>query len=352
MPRLALNQVLDDELSLPSDRQQRRQAKRKPGHRPKRTVDEQLVEVAGFPEKFDLTYNASRHERQWIEDSLGGFYDTQWITDVVRQVKGGKEATVYQCAAHPSVNAGEFIAAKVYRPRQFRQLKKDHLYREGRSNLDADGNIVTNHGMLHAMHKRTSYGNQLLHTSWIEHELATLQILHRAGADVPVPYASADNAILMGFLGDAAGPAPTLNTVRLDPDEAASLYQRVLHNVELMLANERVHGDLSAFNILYWQDQVTLIDFPQAVNPHENANAYRIFERDMRRVGEYFASQGVRVKAGRLAADLWTSYRYSLVPDVNPALLDDQDESDRRYWDRMQKNTQPGNNRRIGGRSA
>mgnify|MGYP000925870685 CR=1 FL=1 len=53
------------------------------------------------------------------------------ITDVLHQVKGGKEATVYCCAAHPSTGV-DLIAAKVYRPREFRQLRNDAQYRQGR----------------------------------------------------------------------------------------------------------------------------------------------------------------------------------------------------------------------------
>ena len=33
-----------------------------------------------------------------------------------------------------------------------------------------------------------------------------------------------------------------------------------MHKVELFLACDRIHGDLSAYNVLYWQGNVTLID--------------------------------------------------------------------------------------------
>ncbi len=99
-----------------------------------------------------------------------------------------------------------------------------------------------------------------------------------------------------------------------------------------MLSQDIIHGDLSAFNILYWDGAITLIDFPQVVHPEKNHSAFRIFERDVLRICEYFSRQGVRTQPRRLAADLWTSYRHSLLPEVNPALLDDQDEQDVAYW--------------------
>jgi hypothetical protein len=64
---------------------------------------------------------------------IGEFYEHGWISDVLRRVKGGKEASVYFCRAGTEVNA-DFIAAKVYRPRSLRNLKNDHAYREGRDN--------------------------------------------------------------------------------------------------------------------------------------------------------------------------------------------------------------------------
>ena len=295
---------------------------------------EKVSALADGMEQVDFTYQASRHERVWLLDSLGKFYGEKWLDDVLRLVKGGKEANVYQCLAHSSVAGLEnaYIAAKVYRPRLFRNLRNDALYREGRDNLDADGCVIIDDRMLRAIGKRTGFGKQLSHASWIEHEVKTMQTLHEAGADVPQVFASGHNAILMSYIGDADMAAPTLNSVGLDRDEARPLFQRVLHNVEIMLANHRVHGDLSAYNILYWKGAITLIDFPQVIDPEVNRSAFRIFERDLVRVCEYFARQGVRSRPRNLAADLWTAHGHRMAAEVHPANLDADDEADRAYW--------------------
>ena len=68
--------------------------------------------------------------------ALGGFYHLGLITDVVGRVKGGKEATVYCCRAHPRTGE-EFLAAKIYRPLGTRRFRRDSLYMEGRVILDA-----------------------------------------------------------------------------------------------------------------------------------------------------------------------------------------------------------------------
>ena len=322
--------------NMPPPRNRAGQKHKPPGKlkQPAEQVIEQLMEQEDGQSSFNFTYHASRHERLWLVNSLGDFYEHQWLDDVLRLVKGGKEANVYQCRANASV-AGlkqPLIAAKLYRPRQFRALKKDYVYRERRANLDSDGNLIGDDGRLHAIEKRTTYGLDLLQTSWIEYEFQALSVLHSAGADVPVPLERGNNVILMSFVGDEEMAAPTLNSIELHPKEARRLFERVLHNVDLMLAHNRVHADLSAYNILYWEGEITLIDFPQVIDPQVNPQAFKIFERDIIRVCEYFGRQGVKSNPRRLAADFWRAYHHRITPEIHPALLNADDEADRAYW--------------------
>ncbi|MAT40825.1 MAG: hypothetical protein CL609_00675 [Anaerolineaceae bacterium] len=274
-----------------------------------------------------FTYQASRYEAGWLEKSLGGFYQQHWIQDVLRLIKGGKEASVYQCLADES-SGQKYLAAKVYRPRQFRNLKNDHLYREGRDYLDENGHIIHDKRASYAIQKKSSYGLKLSHASWIEHEVKTMQILLDAGADIPVPHASADNAILMTFFGDDFTAAPTLNEVSINKKEAKSLFDRVLFNVELMLANHRVHADLSAYNILYWEGEICLIDFPQAIDPRQNLHAWPIFLRDVTRVCQYFSKFGIESDSFNLASDIWEKNGFSLSSEIDPHFLKEMDPFD------------------------
>lgn len=280
-----------------------------------------------------FSYDASRHERQWIIDSLGFFYDMQWFADILRLVKGGKEASIYQCiASMDSPIDGKYLAAKVYRPRRFRNLRNDYIYREGRQELDDDGNPIIREKMIKAINQRSTYGKEVMHTSWLEHEYKTMQLLYAAGVDIPKPYASGPNAILMDFIGDDEMAAPTLNQVDLERDEAQLLFDRVIHNVELMLKHNRVHADLSAYNILYWEGEIILIDFPQAISPGDNQSAYLIFKRDMLRICEYFNRQGIVSDHEKLADSLWKINDLRQIPEFSLDLLDEEDESDREYW--------------------
>ena len=268
---------------------------------------EATPERLGTEAVFNPTFTSSFHEREWILNYLGFFYDDKQITDVLSRVKGGKEANVYCCAAHPGTGL-ELIAAKIYRPRAFRQLRNDSRYRQGRGYLDERGKVVRDEKLLVAIQKKSSTGQEMVHNSWLEHEFQTLKLLYEAGVDVPRPVSHGNNTILMEYLGDAGLPAPALQAVRLEADEVRTLFERLMQNVELMLANRRIHGDLSAFNVLYWQGDIRLIDFPQAVAPAENPDAFELLERDIRRLCQYFERYGVHSDPGRMARDLWARY--------------------------------------------
>ncbi|MDO8755418.1 MAG: RIO1 family regulatory kinase/ATPase, partial [Anaerolineales bacterium] len=301
----------------------------------KQEMDAKLfVRAQEISREFQFTYKAARFEEAWLLDSLVDIAEHQWISDVLRKVKGGKEASVYLCRSGAAVEA-PLLAAKVYRPRSLRNLKNDSQYRIGRIDLDNEGNVLSKQADVHAIAKRTNYGEELRHQSWIAYEFKTLEILHEAGADVPKPYAMVKNAILMGFVGDLYTAAPALSSVSLELDEAKSLFERVTRNIDLMLAHDRIHGDLSAYNILYWEGRIKLIDFPQVVLPESNPAAWSIFQRDVTRICQYFSAQGVPCDAKKLASDLWTSHGHKMVKQVDPKYLDAEKPEDRQTWEKQ-----------------
>ncbi|HEX6123641.1 MAG TPA: RIO1 family regulatory kinase/ATPase, partial [Ktedonobacterales bacterium] len=219
-----------------------------------------------------------------------------------------KEATVYCCAADPSTGL-DLAAAKIYRPRMFRGLKNDTQYRAGRAQLDADGHELWRPRRQRGAVKLTDQGRAARVSAWIAYEHQTQRLLYEAGADVPRPLAQVGNAVLMEHIGDGEVSAPLLREVALEREEAAPLFARILRNIELFLACERIHGDLSAYNILYWEGEVRIIDFAQAVDPRYSDDAYALLARDVARVCQYFARYGVEADAAARADDLWARYR-------------------------------------------
>src|SRR5574341_144787 len=274
-------------------------------------VDEVADDASWGEGRIEMTYRPAKHETAWLFDSLRSFFEEHVITDVLAMVKGGKEASVYRCQADPSTGA-ELLAAKVYRPQMFRALSNEAMYRQGRAILTADKHQVHANmdRVMRAVGKKTAFGRQVSHTSWLMHEFIMLDALHKAGGAIPKPVAVGDNAIIMGYVGDAESAGPTLSEVRLDRDEAVPLFKEVMRNVKPMLDLGWLHGDLSAYNILYWEGEITLIDFPQVTSVHNNSQAHFILQRDVERVCEYFIRQGVKCHADRIVADLWKRYGY------------------------------------------
>lgn len=267
-----------------------------------RWLKEQALEENDAKPEFNPTFLASQRDGLWILSSLAHFYDEDLITDVLHAVRSGKEASVYCCAAHPATGA-DYLAAKVYRPRMFRSLKNDAIYRQSRLQHDRTGRIVRNVRRFDAGHK----GRALQVKSWIEYEYETQRLLFEGGANVARPISHIGNAVLMEYIGAVGDPAPLLKEVRLAQHEARPLFDCILHNIGLFLACNRIHGDLSEFNILYWQGNVTIIDFAQAVDPRQNAAVFPLLLRDVERVCSYFARYGVVADARELARDLWNS---------------------------------------------
>jgi RIO kinase 1 len=171
--------------------------------------------------------------------------------DVLHEAHSGKEATVYCCEAHPSIGV-KYLAAKVYRPRMFRSLRNDAIYRFSRVQRDEQGQAE--HGNSRrgsAATRKSERGRAAQVASWIEYEYQTQRLLYAHGADVPRPFAQVGNAVLMEYIGSAGEPAPRLSDVELEQEEAEPLFECILRNIELALCHGRIHGDLSAYNVLY-----------------------------------------------------------------------------------------------------
>lgn len=305
---------------LNGNRPQRRAEKKKAA--PKTVVAEMpaLDEGQPSPNEFNPSYMIDKkqdnQERLWLIDNLQNFYETRFITDVIGNIKAGKEASVYCCTAHPSLGLST-VAAKVYRPAFLRSLKNDALYREGRFATREEGGLaasIIDGRTARAIHGHTSFGRETLIQTWIAHEFETMSRLYQRKVSVPRPIAHKNHAILMEFVGEETIAAPTLHHVHLEATEAQRLFLQLIQDVRIMLREDCVHGDLSAYNILYWEGVVKIIDFPQAVNPWFNPSAFPLLTRDLTRICQYFAKYRVVMPDGQppnpviLADEWWTLY--------------------------------------------
>jgi len=179
------------------------------------------------------------------------------------------------------------MAEKRFKPRLERGFRNDYLYAgiwgEGTRHEDR------------AMKKRTRFGQEHLQARWIANEWVTLGRLYSAGATVPPPVERIENGFRMAFIGDGDRAAPRLADVDLDVVTARRVWRELQKEIRRILDAELVHGDLSAFNVLWWRETPVIIDFSQAVDAVVHPAARDLLRRDVERTAGYFRRQGVAI---------------------------------------------------------
>src|SRR5437660_8441523 len=189
--------------------------------------------------------------------------DAGLATEVRRLISAGKEADVYLCAYN-----GAPLAVKAYR-----------LYRtshRGGRPIKADT------------------------MSWLAaHEFEMMRQAWKGGASVPTPARRVENLLSMRYLGEHDRPAPRLQDVRLEaPSE---FLHAVLTGVDGLASAGIVHSDLSAFNILVYEDKPYFIDFADAIRVDRTGGvpwvrltlAREALVHGFRALGNYFRGYGL-----------------------------------------------------------
>src|ERR1022692_31609 len=217
-------------------------------------------------------------------DGLTHLVEEGIIDAVHARLMSGKEATVYVVERE-----GHLGAAKVYKARDERTFKKTASYVEGR-------NQTRNTRDRRAMQKKSVYGRGLIEENWQDMEFHALRAAFDAGVRVPEPYFLYENVLFMELIVDARGaPAGRLADFTFTAEEATRLHQEVFLQVKTLLGTGRIHGDLSAYNVLMAGKGPTIIDMPQVVEVAGNNNARQILRRDLRNVTEHLARFDARL---------------------------------------------------------
>lgn len=231
-----------------------------------------------------------------------------WVLtqDAARQhelgvLKTGKEADVFLVervlpdgAAPGAPVRRNLLAAKRYRSR--RAFRNDARYRAGRRTGDRRTDL--------AMARNSSYGRAVRATEWAEAEFAALSTLWRAGVAAPYPVQMLGQEVMLEYLGDDGGAAPRLVETRPDRAQAARWCDQTVAILRGMATVGIVHGDLSPYNLLVWNDAVHVIDLPQAQPASVEPATVALLEHDVLTVCAWFAKRGAAVDAADLLADL------------------------------------------------
>jgi RIO kinase 1 len=239
-----------------------------------------------------------------IPNELRALIDDGAIDTVLRPLRRGKEAAVFV------VRCGdEKRCAKVYHDHAQRSFQARAQYREGRH--------VRGSRQARAVGRRTRFGRREEEAAWKNTEVDALFRLHAAGVRVPRPFAFIDGVLVMELVTDGDGdPAPWLGEVTFTAAEARAQHAFLVEQIKRMLCAGLVHGDLSAYNILYGRDGPVIIDLPQAVDAAANNNAQAMLLRDVANVTATLARFAPELAGSRHGAEMWSLFaRGELRPD-------------------------------------
>lgn len=193
-------------------------------------------------------------------------------TDVLHQINAGKEASIYLATWREHA-----IILKVYRIHQScNKISKKHGYSSA------------------ASAKRTHNVLAMMEDLAVK-EFDLLMRCFRAGVHVPTPIGRVGQYLTMRFIGDGDMPAPQLRNVELQ--KPGQVLDQILDDYLVMYRDvNSVHGDLSEYNILWWDNRPWIIDIPQAEPVDKHCDMMRIeavLRRDLENLLGYFESYNV-----------------------------------------------------------
>jgi RIO kinase 1 len=187
---------------------------------------------------------------------------------LIGPISVGKESNVFSCK-----KGDHKVAAKIYRletcdfNRMYDYIKDDPRF-EGLKK-----------------HKRK------IIFAWAQREYRNLLIARDGQVRVPTPITFQNNVLIMEFIGDESA-APKLKD--LPPNNPAECYEDVMDNMKKLYKAGLVHGDLSQFNILNYNNKPYFIDLSHST-PTKNHNSKELLIRDVRNVCAFFRKIGVKI---------------------------------------------------------
>lgn len=241
-------------------------------------------------------------------------FEPDWLVDgayheeTLGILKAGKESEVSLVARVGADGRTSYIAEKRFKSRMFRGFQDDASYREDWFRGTGGAR------MLRGIKRGREAGRRTLQNTWIWREWEALNHLYQCGVTVPPPVEpieptehagrttrvrESEGGYRMAFVGDAPEAAPRLSSMRFHPDEAEHVWEQTLGELSLMLRARRAHGDLSAYNVLYWRERPVIIDFSQTVDLVTHSGARALVRRDLEQLATYFRKQGIAAAVDR-----------------------------------------------------
>ncbi|MFA6518084.1 MAG: RIO1 family regulatory kinase/ATPase [Candidatus Shapirobacteria bacterium] len=199
---------------------------------------------------------------------------------LVKNIKSGKEA---DCLLVDIKN--QLYCLKTYKNRSLSTTQGNSLYLAGK--------YFRNPSQKKSVAKGNKFGKDLIRRLWTKREFYLLKKFYELGANVPGVFDYNTDSILMEYLGDINLPAPLLKDVDLDQNQLNQVFDQIIDSIKTFYTCGIVHGDLSEFNILWWQDSPYIIDFPQAIDVRHNPNANEFLLRDIGNICKFFGKNNL-----------------------------------------------------------
>lgn len=228
-----------------------------------------------------------------------------YVDEELGTLRAGKEAGCF-LVRRQSHDRYCLLIRKDYRRRSDRTY--DAPVRPGerviRSNAYRESLVILESRQRRAARTRTAFGKEVIERAWAGREYETLRTLWEAGASVPYPVEETGHGFLMQYIGTVGGAAPRLADVRLSPEDAVVVFDRLVEQLRILAREGIVHGDLSAYNVLLQHGRPWIIDLPQSLDLYAHPRGMELFARDVSNLCTYFARVGVPRDARRLTADV------------------------------------------------
>lgn len=227
------------------------------------------------------------------------------FNDINGCISTGKEANVY----HATKADGQELAIKVYKTSVLvfkdrdRYVQGDYRFRYGYCKHNPRKMVKT----------------------WAEKEMRNLLRVKAAGIRCPSPILLRLHVLVMEFIGKSGWAAPRLKDASLSEDKLRESYVEIITIMRTLYQKcKLVHGDLSEYNILYFEGHLYIIDVSQSVDL-DHPSALDFLREDCVHVSDFFKKGGVAVMSVKELLD------FVLDPSISDDAVDE-------YLEKIQQN--------------
>jgi RIO kinase 1 len=219
------------------------------------------------------------------------------LLELIREIKSGKEASVYLGKTFEG-----YSAVKIYTDLRVRSFRKDEIYRQGR--------FIGDQRIEKAINQGSEFGLNAHQILWVQEEFRQMTFLYESGIPVPKPISTSGLVIVMQFIGLNDEAALRVSDFNLDKDEAEDAFRQSLTILEQIVKAGRVHGDFSSYNILWHEGKAFVIDFPQVVGIKNNSLAVDLLRRDINSLCKSFKKFNIQTDSEKIF-----NYMIRKIPD-------------------------------------